>query len=1212
MNPPISSQPTQKRRPASSPAAQLRGAWQAGQEPALREFVSELPDVSAVELAELIRIDLDARWGRNDRRQPEEYLKQFPTVAADTELAVDVIYSEYLAREQLGEQPELAEYKQRFPLFAEVLAQQIGLHHALKTFDDGSHNVSDAPHATVGGLVNVSDDPTESETSYEILEQIGSGGMGVVYKALQPALNRLVALKMVRAIDAENPELLARFRSEARVVASLHHPNIVQVYDYGQHEGLPYIAMELTTGGSLANLLDGTPWDPEPAAALIAKLAGAVQFAHEHDVVHRDLKPANVLVVSKDGELDVKITDFGLARFHFDNSSPRTKSFAFLGTPSYMAPEQASGRIRDIGPATDIYSLGAILYELLTGKPPFRGDSPVETIRLLLSSEPVSIHRFNQGIPRDLATICHKCLQSEPNKRYASAAELKADLERYLEGLPIQARPVSRIERCWRWCRRNPFLAAALASVVLLLMGIAAVSLWYSAMLSQELTRTRLAEQAERDANLAAQQQLWNVYLSEATARNSSRKVGQRFAALESIDKARALLGTVGHNNDRTLQLRNAVLSSITLPDFRTVRSIGSWPTNGTACEMSLPANCYVVAVPNGSLNAYRLTDGRPLWTIEPLEPPMIPVLSADGRVAAVLNRQGVTVWKIDSAEPKRLWEAAKVQFLTFTPDGEYAYCSDAADDMRIVRVSDGTTVRKIGKGSARSSFSIHPSGKEVAVRGENSVQVIATDSGDVKTELPRGAFDEVRLAWHPNGKFLAVWDDGSGFSIWNVDTREKTLTIPHRGLPSLLAFSRDGSLLVSQSLWNQRLCVWDVGSGQRLLEVPECAPHACSVGPRNEVLFLTNNGPDAVLSELSPGTCRTLAQSLFAPLGYWHKASVDPTGRIVAYSSGEGLELWDLKTTDRLLGLAIGHCMADFDRTGQLIIGCSNGIFRLPCRVDTTEGRGDQREANISTPHNRTVLHFGPAERLTAPIIPFSFATNKGGDTVVFRDEQGWSLKRADHDANPVRLEPKRDPRRSAVSDDNRFASVANWEKSGATVWDVHSAAIVAELPIGAHGVTQFSPDGRLLAATPDGVTLWNTTDWKCAKQLHALGTTPTGLGIAFSPDSRALAIGQVNGVLRLVDPQSGNDWASFSRSDLNVSSIMAFSDDQRWLVTSSVDEQSPAQVWDLVAMRNELAHRGLDWSSDVLRATTTQSYGEQIEIVIERPELLTSPAAD
>ena len=403
-------------------------------------FLAQRAEPSPALLAALIRIDLITRWRRNDQRSAETYLENFRSVAQIAELAIDIIYAEYLVREQVGPPPDLGEFQRRFPRYAEVLVEQINLHGAIESPD---HEEIEAEESAAPATSLAAPQNAKTGTSYQVLELIGRGGMGMVYKARQPALDRFVALKMVRAVDASNEELLARFRSEARLVAALDHPQIVKVYDYGDQDGLPYLAMELVEGGSLADLLDGTPWHPRDAAQLLVKLAGAMQYAHQHRVVHRDLKPANVLMASKAEPLDVKITDFGLARLYAEDVSSHTKSNAFFGTPSYMAPEQAHGNFKQVGPASDVYALGAILYELLTGRPPFRGDSPVETLQLLLFSEPVSIHRLAPRVPRDLATICDKCLHGEIERRYSTAGELYDDLERYLAGRPIRARRVS-------------------------------------------------------------------------------------------------------------------------------------------------------------------------------------------------------------------------------------------------------------------------------------------------------------------------------------------------------------------------------------------------------------------------------------------------------------------------------------------------------------------------------------------------------------------------------------------------------------------------------------------------------------------------------------------------------------------------------------------------------------------------------------------------
>jgi hypothetical protein len=305
---------------------------------------------------------------------------------------------------------------------------------------------------------------------YEIIGELGRGGMGVVYHALQVKLNRPVALKMVlTGVHASKAEL-ARFRAEAEAIARLQHPNIVQIYEVGEADGRSYFSLEFVDGGNLEDKMGGTPQPPRRAAQIVETLARAVEAAHQKGIVHRDLKPANVLMMA-DGTL--KITDFGLAKCIDDGGgSGKTRTGDIMGTPSYMAPEQAAGRIKDIGPATDVWALGTILYDLLTGRPPFQAVSMLETLEQVRSQDPIPPRELQMKLHYDLNTICLKCLEKEPTKRYASAVALADDLHRFLEGEPIRARPVGSLERGWRWCARNPVVAGLLAVLSLALVGV--------------------------------------------------------------------------------------------------------------------------------------------------------------------------------------------------------------------------------------------------------------------------------------------------------------------------------------------------------------------------------------------------------------------------------------------------------------------------------------------------------------------------------------------------------------------------------------------------------------------------------------------------------------------------------------------------------------------------------------------------------------------
>jgi len=396
---------------------------------------------------------------------------------------------------------------------------------------------------------------------YDLLEKIGRGGMGVVYKATQTALGRTVAVKMVSAGELAAPEVIRRFKLEAEAAAKLQHPGIVGIHEVGEHDGLPFYSMEYVAGGrTLAGLIAEKPMPAHAAAACLEKVARAVHHAHGHGVLHRDLKPSNILL---DEQGEPRVADFGLAR-QLGADSSLTLSKNALGSPAYMPPEQAGGRSAEAGPASDVYSLGAVLYHCLTGRPPFAGESVQTVLLQVREAEPVPPRRLNASIPRDLDTIVLKCLEKAPARRYVSAAALADELLRWLRGEPVLARPVGATGKALRWTRRHPGVAALLAALVLAVAGGAALMIHSNRLLAggKQVVETALQEKsAALDGQTRA---LADALISRAeSAARGTGQPGQRTAALEAIRQATALALTP----EETFRARNAALTALGLPE---------------------------------------------------------------------------------------------------------------------------------------------------------------------------------------------------------------------------------------------------------------------------------------------------------------------------------------------------------------------------------------------------------------------------------------------------------------------------------------------------------------------------------------------------------------------------------------------------------------------------------------------------------------------
>ncbi|HTU17839.1 MAG TPA: protein kinase, partial [Gemmataceae bacterium] len=536
-------------------------AWQAGDRPPIETLLAQLPlgDPAADSaqrrlLEEMVKIDLEYRWRGSafpgDDELParpllEDYLLRFASLGPLERLSPELIGEEYRVRRLWGDRPDAQNYYARFPVHAELPALLARI---------------DAELAERVGLTTVQTKARLSEIAvplravpdgYQFLGELGRGGMGVVHKARQLRLNRLVAIKMIRAGDEAGPAALARFRTEAEAAARVQHPNIVQVHEIGEKDGQPYCVMEYVNGGSLSRCLAGTPLEANAAARLLETLARAVQAIHDQGILHRDLKPANILLhlTAADDKAAAtsallqspvcvpKISDFGLAKPA--ESAGLTQTGMVLGTPSYMAPEQADSQSEVIGPTTDVYGLGAIFYELLTGRPPFRGVTVLETLEQVRRHDPLPPRQLQPAAPRDLETICLKCLQKERGKRYASAAALADDLECFRQNRPIRARPAGRWERGLKLARRRPALATLAAALLFGVIFALAGGLTYTLHLRAARQR---AGRSYRKALEAVEQMLVHMGAERMEAIPGTEKA-QEDALKEAVRLYQELLG---------------------------------------------------------------------------------------------------------------------------------------------------------------------------------------------------------------------------------------------------------------------------------------------------------------------------------------------------------------------------------------------------------------------------------------------------------------------------------------------------------------------------------------------------------------------------------------------------------------------------------------------------------------------------------------------
>jgi WD40 repeat protein len=992
---------------------------------------------------------------------------------------------------------------------------------------------------------------------YEILAELGRGGMGVVYQARQTALDRIVALKMILAGAHAGTEERRRFQAEAEAAARLQHPNIVQIHEVGEAGGLPYFSLEFCPGGSLADRLRGEPLPPREAARFTETLARAVQAAHAAGIVHRDLKPANVLLAA-DGT--PKITDFGLAK-RLDAQPAQTASGALVGTPSYMAPEQAGCKNKEIGPATDVYALGAILYELLTGRPPFKAETPLDTAMLVLTQEPVPPRRLQPKVPRDLETLCLKCLHKEPGKRYPSARGLADDLRCFLGGQPIVARPAGAGERALKWSRRRPAAAALVAVSVLAAVSLAVGGVWFTARLESARAQAEFERDRAKEAGEAAR-------LSEAKAGASAAQAEQaRGRATDSERLARRRFYAAQVNLAQRAWEDSHVVRVLALldelhpgkPGDEDLRSF-EWHYLHHLCHQG-----------------QRILRGHADWV-------SCASFSRDGQRLASVSEDGTArVW--DFATGREVLTirglADGTYNIAFSPDGKRL----ATDGPR-PKVWDAATGREVLALPVRSSgIAFTPDGKRLAVVNQD-VRLLDADTGEEALRLKEEGFrPQRRWALGPDGKALAVSTvdeqrKRAVVKVWDLDSGHVGLTLSgHGDVIESVAFSADGKVLASGS-YDQTVRLWDAHTGKELRTLRGHTGDVCGLAfsPDGQVLASANFvWPDADSAErvvklwdVAGGQeIGTLRGHTGAVMGVgFHPGG----GHLVTASLDHTVRLWDLSAVRE--ARTVHTSGRD---TAQVAVSPDGRRLAWASADGTGVCDLDTGRAVCTIPHDAAALAFSPDGRTLASADRHQRQPGKvdvGGRVKVWDAQSGKELRVFDGFTGVIQA--------LVFSPDGGRLAVAHGDL--VTVRDAATGRELWARPRPGAGGTcaALRWEGQhLTAAGPDlTVTAWDGATGEQTSSASAHHGAQV-LQIVFSPDGQRLASvewtaddrGAGQGVTRVWDAATLRELIALAGHG-NLIRSATFSADGQRLVTGSDDRT--VKVWDVLTGQEMLTLRG------------------------------------
>lgn len=819
---------------------------------------------------------------------------------------------------------------------------------------------------------------------YELLSEIARGGMGVVYLARQVSLNRIVAVKMILAGRLASEEDVARFYHEARGAASLQHPHVVAIYEVGEHDGQYYFSMEYVEGTNLAQLVRDNPLGSVAAAEYARTIAETMDAIHQRGLLHRDLKPSNVLLEKASGR--VRITDFGLAKSTISEGM-FTMTGQVLGTPSYLPPEQAAGENHRVGPSSDIYAIGAILYELVTGRPPFLGETPWDTVWQVRNSEVVVPRSLNPKIPRDLETICLKCLQKETHRRYATAQHLADDLGRFLRGEPVLARPVRLLERVWRWSRRNPAASIAIGAVTIGVLAVVAsivvsaqtratsaerarqsqkrqsLMLQSQAMLNSERSdgwSKKAWDLASRAAAIERDQDLRNQAASillggDATAVQTFEQYGARRVLFDPTGR-RVLFGSVVDAQQKPL---GAKLWNVESREVLDLPTAGDGPigfrSDGTPLQVAVrPDNIGFVildlsraeTVTTFSLPAEMTLSGVDRMAITEDGSKVAAAAVEDGRIAKLLVWDGATGDVVQSLP-------GPVHAIGFTSDGSLLGAVDDLEATHIWSVRTGKELRVLPAAAAQIHCLAFARDRQTAGSSATDIEergwlLASGEAGgtvtirDLAARIPRSYcrgsyYDIFAVSFSPDGVTLASAGRGETH-LWDVATGRHVLSLQAGDFTTGLAFSPDGRRLATSSLpvfFPPRTTIWELQKGSTGCEYRGLTGQVAKTyfsPDGNQIAALSHDWKIAVWDQPT-GFLRHVFSAPQGLVADNSSIAFSPDHRRIAFSTLEAAVLWDDESGQELRRWPQPPGLQDtlvFDDRGRL----------LSCRVETEEGK--------------------------------------------------------------------------------------------------------------------------------------------------------------------------------------------------------------------------------------------------------------------------------